>query len=108
MTLAQVFDAPEFAGLTLDAILKLLRLSIAVGETFVRYGEAQPRATADRLNAVLLATGERGEAWGALASPRQGGGAGISVLDQLMLASLHAKADPIKAITGISTNWSLA
>ena len=100
MTLAQVFDAPEFAGLTLDAILKLLRLSIAVNETFVRYGEAQPRATADRLNAVLLARIERGETWGALASPRQGGGAGISVLDQLMLASLHAKADPIKAITG--------
>ena len=47
----------------------------------------------------MLARIERGEAWGALASPRQGGGAGISALDQLMLASLHTKADPIKAIT---------
>jgi SAM-dependent methyltransferase len=100
MTLAQVFDAPEFAGLTLDAILKLLRLSIAVGETFVRYGAVQPRTTADRLNALLLAKAERGEALGALASPRQGGGAGISVLDQLMLASLYAKADPAKALAG--------
>jgi len=99
MTLAQVFDVPGFAGLTLDAILKRLRLSIAVGETFVRYGETQPRAAADRLNAVLLERVERGEAWGALASPRQGGGAGISLLDQLLLASLHAKADPIKAIS---------
>lgn len=99
MTLAQVFDAPEFAGLTLDAILKLLRLSIAVGETSVRYGAVQPRATADRLNAVLLTKAEQGEAWGALASPRLGGGAGISALDQLMLASLHTKADPAKALT---------
>lgn len=36
---------------------------------------------------------------GALASPRLGGGAGISVLDELMLAALHAKADPVKALT---------
>jgi hypothetical protein len=99
MTLAQVFDAPEFAGLSLDAILKLLRVSLAVGETFVRYGAAQPRATADRLNAVLLTKAERGEALGALASPRMGGGAGISVLDELMLAALHEKADPVKALT---------
>jgi SAM-dependent methyltransferase len=73
MTLAQVFDAPEFAGLTLDSILNLLRLSIAVGETSVRYGAVQPRAMADRLNAVLLTKAEQGEALGALASPRQGG-----------------------------------
>jgi SAM-dependent methyltransferase len=99
MTLAQVFDAPEFAGLTLDSILKLLRLSIAVGETSVRYGAVQPRAMADRLNAVLLTKAEQGEALGALASPRQGGGAGISALDQLMLASLYRKADPAKALT---------
>ena len=98
MTLSQVFDAPEFAGLTLDAILKLLRVSIAVGETFVRYGAAQPRATADRLNAVLLTRAEQGEASRALASPRLGGGAGISVLDELMLATLYTKADPVKAL----------
>jgi hypothetical protein len=98
-TLAQVFDAPEFAGLSLDSILKLLRLSIAVGETVVRYGAEQPRTAADRLNGVLLSRIECGEVWGALASPRQGGGAGMSVLDQLMLASLHAKADPVKALT---------
>ena len=98
MTLAQLFDAPAFAGLTLDAILKLLRVSIAVGETMVRYGAAQPRAMADRLNAVLLARAEQGEASGALASPRLGGGAGISVLDQLMLATLDTKADPEKAL----------
>lgn len=97
-TLAQVFDAPEFAGLSLDSILKLLRLSIAVGETVVRYGAEQPRAAADRLNGVLLSRIERGEVWGALASPRQGGGAGMSVLDQLMLASLHAKVDPVKSL----------
>lgn len=99
MTLAQVFDAPEFAGLSFDAILKLLRVSIAVGETFVRYGAVQPRAAADRLNAVLLTRAEQGEALGALASPRLGGGATISVLDELMLASLYAKADPVKALT---------
>ncbi|KQR86141.1 hypothetical protein ASG35_25945 [Burkholderia sp. Leaf177] len=98
-TLAQVFDAPELAGLSLDSILKMLRLSIAVGETMVRYGAEQPRAAADRLNAILLSRIERGEVWGALASPRQGGGAGVSVLDQLILASLHAKADPVKALT---------
>ena len=99
MTLAQVFDAPEFAGLPPDAILKLLRVSIAVGETMVRYGAVQPRETADRLNAVLLARAEQGEASGALASPRLGGGAGISALDGMMLAALHTKADPVKALT---------
>jgi hypothetical protein len=36
---------------------------------------------------------------GALASPRLGGGSGISALDELMLASLYAKADPVKALT---------
>jgi SAM-dependent methyltransferase len=98
-TLAQIFDAPEFAGLSIDAILKLLRLSIAAGETCVRYGPEQPRAAADRLNGVLLSRAERGEAWGALATPRQGGGAGISTLDQLLLAALYEKADPVKALT---------
>ena len=99
MTLAQVFDAAEFAGLALDDILKLLRLSIAVGETLVRYGAPQPREAADRLNAALLTRAEQGEASGALASPRLGGGAGISALDGMMLASLHAKADQVKALT---------
>jgi SAM-dependent methyltransferase len=98
-TLAQVFDAPEFAGLSLDSILKLLRLSIAVGETVVRYGPEQPRAAADRLNSALLSRVESGETWSALASPRHGGGAGVSTLDQLMLAALHEKADPAKALT---------
>jgi predicted O-methyltransferase YrrM len=98
-TLAQVFDAPEFAGLPIDSILKLLRLSAAVGETLIRFGAEQPRAAADRLNGVLLSRVERGEAWGAMATPRQGGGAGISTLDQLMLAALHEKADPVKALT---------
>ena len=98
-TLAEIFDAPVVAGLSLDAILKLLRLSIAVGETFVRYGPEQPRAAADRLNAALLSRVEAGEGWSALASPRQGGGAGISMVDQLMLAALHDKPDPMKALT---------
>ncbi|SAL31753.1 putative methyltransferase regulatory domain protein [Caballeronia sordidicola] len=97
-TLAQVFDSPEFAGLSLDAILGLLRLSIAVGETAVRYGAEQPRVAADRLNAVLLSRVERGEVWGALASVRQGGGAGISTLDQLIFATLNEKTDPQKAL----------
>ncbi|OTP73277.1 class I SAM-dependent methyltransferase [Caballeronia sordidicola] len=98
-TLAEVFDAPELAGLPLDAILKLLRLSIAIGETVVRYGPEQPRAAADRLNTALFSRAERGEPWDALAAPRQGGGAGIGTLDQLMLAALHEKADPVKALT---------
>jgi hypothetical protein len=98
MTLAELFDAPELAGVDIDGVLKLLRLSIAVGETSIRYGAVQPRASADRLNAVLLSRVERGEAWSALASPRLGGGAGVSTLDLLMMASLHEKVDRKKAL----------
>jgi len=89
MTLAELFDAPELAGVDIDGVLKLLRLSIAVGETSIRYGAVQPRASADRLNAVLLPRVERGKIWSALASPRLGGGAGVGTLDLL-----------IKGITG--------
>jgi len=99
MTLAQLFNAPEFASLSLDAILKLVRLSIAVGETSIRYGAVQPREKAERLNAVLLSRTERGEVWNALASPRLGGGAGVGTLDQLLLASLHEKTDRPKALS---------
>lgn len=99
MTLAQIFDSPEFTGLTLDDILKILRLSIATGETSIRYGAEQPRETADRLNAVLLSRAERGEVWNALASPRIGGGAAVGTLDQLLLASLHEKTDRTKALS---------
>jgi hypothetical protein len=97
-TLADLFDAPEFAGLDLVEVLKLVRLSIAANETFLRYGPMQPRAAADRLNAVLLARMERGEGGQALASTRLGGGAGVSTLDQLMMASLNEKADRRKAL----------
>jgi SAM-dependent methyltransferase len=98
-TLAQLFNAPELAGLDMDGVLKLLRLSIAVGETSVRYGPVQPRASADRLNAVLLSRGERGEVWSSLASPRLGGGAGVSTLDQLMMAALNDKPDRTRALS---------
>ena len=98
MTLAELFDAPELAGVDIDGVLKLLRLSIAVGETSIRYGAVQPRASADRLNAVLLSRVERGEIWSALASPRLGGGAGVGTLDLLMMASLHEKVDRKKAL----------
>jgi hypothetical protein len=99
MTLTELFDAPEFARVGIDGILKLVRLSIAVGETSIRYGAVQPRASADRLNAVLLSRVERGETWNALASPRLGGGAGVGTLDLLMMASLHEKTDRKKALT---------
>jgi hypothetical protein len=98
-TLAELFNAPEFGALSMDQLLKILRLSIAVGETSIRYGAIQPRASADRLNAVLLARVERGEVWSALASPRLGGGTGVGTLDQLMMASLHEKADRTKALS---------
>jgi Predicted methyltransferase regulatory domain len=98
MTLAQVFDAPEFAGMNLDAIMKIVRISLAAGETSVRYGDIRPRARADQLNEVLLSRAEGGEVWTALASPRLGGGEGISTLDQLVMASLHKKADRTRAL----------
>ncbi|MGA7815496.1 hypothetical protein, partial [Caballeronia sp.] len=88
----------EFVGLYLDEVLKLVRLSIATNETFLRYGPVQPRAAADRLNAVLLARMERGEGWQALASTRLGGGAGVKALDQLLKASLNEKEDRRKAL----------
>lgn len=99
MTLAELFDAPEVAGVDMDGVLKLVRLSIAVGETSFRYGAVQTRASADRLNAVLLSRAEQGEKWNALASPRPGGGAGVGTLDLLMMASLHEKADRKKALS---------
>jgi Predicted methyltransferase regulatory domain/Methyltransferase domain len=98
-TLADLFDAPEFASLDMDGVLKILRLSMAVGETLMRYGDIPPRAPADRLNAVLLSRAERGEVWSSLASPRLGGGTGVSTLDQLMMASLHEKTDRTKALS---------
>jgi hypothetical protein len=98
MTLLQVFDAPEFAGMDLDAILKTVRISIAAGQTSVRYGDIRPRAQADQLNDVLLSRVEWGEVWNALASPRLAGGDGVSVLDQLLIASLHKKADRTRAL----------
>lgn len=99
MTLAELFDAPEFAGVDIDSVLKVLRLSIAVGETSIRYGAVQSRESADRLNAALLSRVERGEIWSALASPRLGGGEGVSTLDLLMMASLHEKADRKRALS---------
>jgi SAM-dependent methyltransferase len=98
MTLAQVFDAPEFAGMTLDAILKAVRIAIAAGEISVRYGDIRPRVQADQLNDVLLSRAEWGEVWNALASPRLGGGEGVSTLDLLMIAALHKKADRTRAL----------
>jgi 2-polyprenyl-3-methyl-5-hydroxy-6-metoxy-1,4-benzoquinol methylase len=97
-TLADIFDAPEFAGLDLDYVLKLVRLSLAANETSLRYGPMQPRAAADRLNAVLLARMEQGEGWPALATTRLGGGAGVSGLDQLLMASLNEKEDRTKSL----------
>jgi hypothetical protein len=99
MTLAELFDVPEFAGVDIDGVLKLVRLSIAVGETSIRYGAVQSRESADRLNAALLSRVERGEIWSALASPRLGGGEGVSTLDLLMMASLHEKADRKRALS---------
>jgi SAM-dependent methyltransferase len=99
MTLAELFDAPELAGMDIDGVLNLVRFSIAVEETSIRYGAARPRASADRLNAVLLSRAEQGETWNALASPRLGGGAGVGTLDLLMMASLHEKADRKNALS---------
>lgn len=98
ITLASLFHAPAFNGLDLDGVLKLVRLSLVANETALRFGAIQPRAAADRLNAVLLSRAERGEGWQALASPRLGGGAGVSGLDQLLMAALNDKPDRSKAI----------
>jgi SAM-dependent methyltransferase len=98
MTLAQLIDAPRFADVPFDLLMNTLRLSIAVGETSIRYGAIQPRAAAERLNSVLLSRAERGEVWNALASPRLGGGEGVGTFDQLLLASFRGKPDRIKAM----------
>jgi hypothetical protein len=106
-TLAEVFDAPEFAGHSIDTVMELVRFSLALGETRIRYGAVPPRAAADRLNATLLARAERGEEWDALASPRLAGGVPYGQLDQILVAALcggdtpdarHALAEDIDEI----------
>lgn len=98
-TLDQLFDAPELAAHGIDTIMQIVRFSLAVGETSLRYGDVQPRVAADRLNTVLLDQAERGEKWDALASPRFAGGVSVGLLDQLLIAPLRAKRDPKSALT---------
>jgi predicted O-methyltransferase YrrM len=98
-TLDALFEAPELAAFGIDPIMQLVRFSLAIGESSVRYGDVAPRAAADRLNTVLLDRAERGEKWDALASPKFAGGVPIGLLDQLLIAPLRAKRDPKAALT---------
>ena len=100
MTLDRLLDAPELAVHGIDGIMQIVRLSLAVGETHIRYGDVQPRAASDRLNSVLLDRAERGDKWDALASPRFAGGVPVGLLDQLLIAPLRSKRDAKRAITG--------